>query len=364
MKHSLLSGLVCALLLALCGCGGGQKSDNSPKPDSAPAFKGDSSELARTVVVSTLDAPLPQGNNVVWCASFQIAWDKLNKDVVGEDVKLKNAENFAAQLNAGQFPADGLEPESFYAAAGWVKDGIVPKIQKEMQAKFPDVPTPALGYSETVAVAYAFLKAGLKFATPYFENRNPLEFKSSAGAGVKVSSFGIRQEDGDAYSKLREQVDVLMSGENEFALDLDKHSKPYQVIVACVKPKATFKETLAYLDEKLKVKRAGEFEISDVFLIPNINFDIAHRFAELEGGNRPFLNARYTGMHIQTAYQRTQFKLDRSGAEVASEAKLICAAAPQMYIFDKPFLVYLKKRGAEQPFFVLWVDNPELLCKW
>jgi hypothetical protein len=36
---------------------------------------------------------------------------------------------------------------------------------------------------------------------------------------------------------------------------------------------------------------------------------------------------------------------------------------PMYYLFDKPFLVYMKKRGAEHPFFVMWVDNAELLDK-
>jgi len=30
--------------------------------------------------------------------------------------------------------------------------------------------------------------------------------------------------------------------------------------------------------------------------------------------------------------------------------------------FDRPFLIYVKKRGAEySPFFVMWVDNAELM---
>ncbi len=33
------------------------------------------------------------------------------------------------------------------------------------------------------------------------------------------------------------------------------------------------------------------------------------------------------------------------------------------FIFDRPFLIVVKKRGAERPFFVMWVDNAELLCK-
>jgi hypothetical protein len=31
------------------------------------------------------------------------------------------------------------------------------------------------------------------------------------------------------------------------------------------------------------------------------------------------------------------------------------------YVFDRPFLIYLKKRGATRPYFAMWVDNAELL---
>ncbi len=30
---------------------------------------------------------------------------------------------------------------------------------------------------------------------------------------------------------------------------------------------------------------------------------------------------------------------------------------------ESPFLVYMQKRDAEQPFFVMWVDNAELLTR-
>ncbi len=32
--------------------------------------------------------------------------------------------------------------------------------------------------------------------------------------------------------------------------------------------------------------------------------------------------------------------------------------------FNRPFLLYIKKRGADYPFFVMWMDNAELLQKW
>jgi len=38
-------------------------------------------------------------------------------------------------------------------------------------------------------------------------------------------------------------------------------------------------------------------------------------------------------------------------------------AIPRCFLFNQPFLVYMKKRNADQPFFVMWVDNAELLVR-
>jgi hypothetical protein len=35
---------------------------------------------------------------------------------------------------------------------------------------------------------------------------------------------------------------------------------------------------------------------------------------------------------------------------------------PRYFYFNRPFLIYVKKRGPEySPFFVMWVDNAELM---
>jgi hypothetical protein len=59
-----------------------------------------------------------------------------------------------------------------------------------------------------------------------------------------------------------------------------------------------------------------------------------------------------------------QFKIDEKGAEITSEARQEALdGGPSHFHFDRPFLIYLKKRGAKYPFFVMWVDNAELLSK-
>ena len=64
---------------------------------------------------------------------------------------------------------------------------------------------------------------------------------------------------------------------------------------------------------------------------------------------------------IIEAKQGIKFKLDRCGAMLESEATIMVASIPRYFIFNRPFLIYMKKRDCEQPFFVMWVDNAELL---
>jgi hypothetical protein len=71
---------------------------------------------------------------------------------------------------------------------------------------------------------------------------------------------------------------------------------------------------------------------------------------------------------IKSAIQAIDFSLDKSGAAISSEASIgVTKKAedfrPRKFSFDRPFFVIMKKRDAEHPFFVMWVENDELLQK-
>ena len=87
---------------------------------------------------------------------------------------------------------------------------------------------------------------------------------------------------------------------------------------------------------------------------------IDHRFKELT--DKMVANSN-PPMPIVEALQMIEFRLDRSGAVLESEARLIVMSAPRHFEFNRPFLVYVQKRDAEHPFFVMWVDNAELLAR-
>src|SRR5262245_7852126 len=130
-------------------------------------FDGTSDQLRQTVIVPTLDTPIPDGKSAIWCASFQLAWNRLKDDVAKGPVQLANAQAIADRLNRGDQSEDDLDPGNVYAAAGLVRDGVADRIRAEMDLKFPDVPAPQFDVPPDGAVAYSFLEASEMFGLPF-----------------------------------------------------------------------------------------------------------------------------------------------------------------------------------------------------
>jgi hypothetical protein len=350
---------------------------NEPNNSPPMSFDGSSDRLEQTVILPTLDSPIPEGKSAIWCVSFQLAWNRLKDDVAKEPLQLTNAQPITDRLTRADHSEDDVGPDAVYAAAGLAKDGIVERIRAQMAAKFPNVPGPELDGPPGGAVAYAYLAASAKYDYPFFENDETFLFTDSAGKQTAVGSFGIRRKDDYAYHRLRQQVQVLycpreaiMSGKEipEFILDPCKTSQPYQIVLARVDRKPTLADTLTDVERRIAAQPASDRFMSelhprDTLLVPNIAWRVSHRFKELEGKDKQFLNPALRGLYLDTALQAIQFRLDRSGAELASESKVFVKPGASFFHLNRPFLVYMKKRGGKRPFFVMWVENAELLEK-
>ncbi|HZT82935.1 MAG TPA: hypothetical protein VFA26_22075 [Gemmataceae bacterium] len=55
----------------------------------AATFDDTSDRLERTVVLPTLDSPIPEGKSAIWCVSFQLAWNRLKDEVAREPMEKK-----------------------------------------------------------------------------------------------------------------------------------------------------------------------------------------------------------------------------------------------------------------------------------
>jgi hypothetical protein len=342
------------------------------------AFDGSSDELKATVIVPTLDTPMPEGKNVIWCGAFQLAWDQFRDRMVGEPVVLSGSEQDAERLNSGRASPDDFPSGCpHYASAGRAGHGTVQEIQEHMASSFPDEPRPKIKAARNTIVLFSYNAISPGLSLPFNENSGTLLFQT-----VPVRSFGIRKEDSYPYGEPRDQVKILylssqdaeadaVGGQHdhrdEFAIAPCGDESEIQIILACIEPKATLAETIADLDRKIADWRGKAqerlFGMDDVLLIPRVTWFIRHRFTELEGREIANKGCPLAGTRIGSASQMIDFSLKQSGVMVSPRAESPSEDTGRHFVFDRPFLVVMKKRGAERPFFVMWVDNPELLCR-
>jgi hypothetical protein len=218
-----------------------------------------------------------------------------------------------------------------------------------------------------VIVAYAFLRANVPFTIPFYDNHTALNFIDSNGKWTKVKSFGIRRDYRNRYDELLAQVAVLYDDWPSFIVDPCSNSHPNQLVLAAIERQETLQGTLELAEKGIADQRDGRARPSGLsadteLLIPNFDWEISHHFSALEGEERLILNSGFNELYLGTAEQLIRFRLDRCGAELESDSRIALEKSePKHLIFGTPFLLYIKKRGGERPFFVMWVDNAELL---
>ena len=96
-------------------------------------------------------------------------------------------------------------------------------------------------------------------------------------------------------------------------------------------------------------------------MVPKLNFEISHRFAEILGA--PVLHGPTKGQPVGEARQTVRFSLDEGGADLESHAIIGTLGMHSTYRVDRPFLLALLETGKEHPYLLLWIENDELLAE-
>jgi hypothetical protein len=305
-----------------------------------------------------LEKTLVPTENLIYCSTLQLAWNELSnfmkgKITLGDDVQTKTVVD---SLNAMGFKKEYLDESCYLASADLVGNGMVEKITRELKERFNEKSKfDFSGLNPNDIMAYAFLLKILPFEQKFDEIKT-LEFN-----GTPVKAFGIKVRT-DSPRKLLNQIRILhYENEDEFTISLK--TKSDFIILAKLKPQATLKETL----DAVKIGSPYYIQNKENLEIPKISFDKTQGFAEL-CGKIISVNGFATTYCIAQALQAIKFELDEEGAKLRSEAifvaKRCCASfeqKPRNFIFDKPFLMCLKQKMSDQPYFVAWVGDTEIL---
>ena len=348
---------ICVLVwLSLTLAGMKRQNKNGERPD----LKVRVEDLKHTVVTTHLEQEIPTETNVLWCITFQLAWNELN-DLTGGTVQMESAPPIVSILNKQATSKNDLDEDSYVAAAGLASEGIYDKIYMELALKFGGKTNPELFDSSPhmEVVTYAFLFKELPFLYAFTRFHENLRFGE-----YYVDSFGIKQllNSQEDEVKMARQVAILDFIDNEdFIIELKTRAKEDRLILAKVKPQKSLGDTVTMVEGRITKANPEEMRYDEDLFIPVLNFDIVKEYGELYGHPIRSSNEKVNGQKIMVAKQAVRFRLDETGAVLESETLLAASATQRNLVFDKPFLVFMKRGNAKAPYFALWVSNTELL---
>lgn len=313
--------------------------------------------------------------DTIWCGAFQIAWNEL-KDYAGGKVEFIDTESFLANnLNENEFTKEMISENNYYVKKGKASNKLKEEINKELKEKF-DINNGAkildgqnLDNSNGIVI-YSMLNKKFTFLEKFDElEKGTFELKD--GTIEKVKVFGIDEE---SDSKLHDNVEVLYWDSknvdntglisNECAVKL-KTKENEEVILYKTDKEGSFDELYSGLQNlSMTFTENKEFrEHYDQLKIPYINVDINISYDEL--CNKIIKNTE--DEYIEAAIQNIKFNLNSEGGLVLSEAAVITDSLSaarldsRLFLFNKPFVIFVKENGKEKPYFAMKINDSEYL---
>jgi len=318
-------------------------------------------KLRNTMITPYLIRRILEDKNMLYCSTFQVAWNKMTDEVTKGTVSLDGSPITEQMLNRRLTGAQDISEDCYLAAAGVARDNIVERVERDMRDKFNEAPGTEMNLKNPHDILiYSFFYKDIAFAEELERLDKPIMFN---GANP-VKAFGIKEFALDeSHIRAAEQVEILYyRNDNEFIVRLLSTQQNDEIILAKFAPLKTLSSSVAFVFSQIATSRPTTLKEKETLQIPMIDFDIVDWFIEIEGR---CLQIR--GMEdycIAKAIQSLKFKLVQKASpyellpSVAEDKSLV---KPRKFIFDKPFLICLRQQGVSYPYFVLWVQNTEML---
>ncbi len=300
--------------------------------------------------------------NYVWGGAMNLAWNNLNENILKEKLQLNTMDKIAlemvSKLNDAPFSKDDLDEESYYIKSGFVQS-TVDEINRESKKKFPsksfsDLQINAQHPKDIISYAY-FLKE-VEYETKFKEDTVLFN-----GENVKGFIASNRPQ--------RENVKILKyESDDKFIIKLQLKDKNDELILAkgfdMKNPQDIVNEV-----NKNNHKNLRTIGSDDRFRAPKLHLDHSRSYVELL--KIPLANKDFKDYMIKEMFEKIKFDMDEKGAKVENEA-VIQASIPisirsneqpkiKNFILDKPYWVIMKRADSQNPYFILGVNNVELM---
>jgi len=326
-------------LLLLTSC----KNSNEHKWSELPEVT-NITKLQQTKFVPTLESPIDGNKNVVYATAFLYAWDKVKQELKDPIALTDENSNEFKLVNQSTSYENTLTNDEYSAEVETI---------------------------DSVIIAKAFFNKTLPFPSKLQRSDNPISFNKT-----RVSAFGINSYDEEA-AKFTEIL--YYKDDDNFILKLTPKDNEHQILLAKgIDKVANLSSAVEQANKLITIgnkertapKTSWKYALNDIdiFSIPTIKFNIETNYSAIQGQT---FTTKGKPRHVEEAYQRTGFILNENGAVVENEAYTTTDSVatepikilPKKMIFDKPFFVIIKRTKSINPYFVMYIQNTELLTK-
>ena len=338
-----------------------------------------------------------------WTSTFQLCWNEFIKLVGTNKIEYvdKNPQ-LADELNKQLFTKDDLSNDSYYISVSKQTLKHKKEIQQAIKEKFNEKSDILDSFQfENVEddktdkwFIYSILLKNFKFIKPYARINNQY-FNDDDSAGYKY--FGYTNSKHDKENQpLREQYteSLFYVNDSDFAVKFtDRDNKEEMIFYLTDSDKSfddIYKEILdknkhkneytkqRIKEEEAKYKEPIEVIFKNYYKIPFMHIDEMFNF-DAELANKPIKDKTYkqTGYYwvILKTLQTVKFDLDNEGAKLKSEAAMSVLNATSVmnptrkivlnnkYYFNHPFVIFLKEKGKDKPYFAARIKDGKYLVK-
>lgn len=341
MKKTMVFSLIIIFTITLSGC-------SLPK-----FFNSSDSNIHGNYVSGSYE------DNYVWGGAISLAWNDLNENILHEKLKLNSKDkevlNMVEKFNNSPFSKKDLDDESFYIKSGYGQETI-DLINKESKEKFPsksfgDLDS-NLGPKDIIAFAY-FLKE-VEYLTQFSEK--DVSFNKDKVKGFHADGSGERGN-----------IEILKYwNDNKFIISLRLKDNNDELIIA---KGFNMDNPENIVTEMNKHNSTSELSYGDKFEMPKLHFEYEREYSDLIG---KFLsNDNFTDYFIASMQQKIKFDMDHKGARVEDLLSLTSTFSsvppeeenPKLLILDKPFWIVMKRTDSDNPYFILGVNNTNVMDK-
>lgn len=294
----------------------------------------------------------------VWVGTFQIVWNDFIDKIAHTIVKFpEGTPDTVNELNKQEFTVNELSENCYYRYVGKIQKNTKKIIAKAIKKKFQEssdlLDKLDLTPTKDRFIVYAMLKKDFQF-TSAFDKLGKSDFR-----GKKTEFFGIDSKSNEALDK---NVKVLFyNAPSDFAVVLDTVGKDEVYLYKTPNTK-TFNYIYSDMIKKQKAFKGDTlFNKADELKVPNLKFFEEKSFDEVCGKR-----IKGTNLMIDQAMETVKFEMDNTGVKLKSEAAMTIMkmslepeTTPRMFYFDDTFVLFLKEKGKEKPYFALRVHDIE-----